>query len=84
MHRHFTEACSVLMFGGGMKKGFLYGKTADERPCAVVDKPVSIEDLHATIYRAMGIGADHAYVVEDRPFHVTKDGKGKPVMDLFA
>src|SRR5687768_592933 len=23
MHRHFTDGCSVLMFGGGMKKGFL-------------------------------------------------------------
>ena len=32
MHRHFTAAGSVLMFGGGVKKGFVYGKTADERP----------------------------------------------------
>ena len=84
MHRHFTEACSVLAFGGGFKKGFLYGKTADERPCKIVENAVSIEDLHATIYRAMGIPADLAYYVEQRPFHVTKDGKGKPVMDLLA
>ena len=84
MHRHFTEAGSVLLIGGGMKKGFLYGATADERPCRVVDKPVRIEDLHATIYRAMGIPPALAYTVETRPFHVTKDGKGKPVMDLFA
>src|SRR5689334_8453967 len=33
MHRHFTDGCSVLMFGGGVNKGYLYGKTADERPC---------------------------------------------------
>jgi hypothetical protein len=26
MHRHFTAAGSVLMFGGGVKKGFLYGR----------------------------------------------------------
>jgi hypothetical protein len=45
---------------------------------------VSVEDLHATLYRAMGIPADLAYTVEGRPFHVTKDGLGKPVMDLFA
>jgi hypothetical protein len=32
----------------------------------------------------MGIPAGHGYLVEQRPFHVTKDGKGKPVMDLFA
>jgi hypothetical protein len=84
MHRHFTEACSVLMFGGGIKKGFLYGKTADERPCKIVENPVTIEDLHATMYHALGIPADLAYEVEKRPFHVTKDGKGKPVMSLFA
>ena len=33
MHRHFTGAGSVVMFGGGVKKGFVYGKTAEERPC---------------------------------------------------
>jgi hypothetical protein len=84
MHRHFTEACSVLIFGGGFKKGFLYGQTADERPCKIVDKPVTIDDLHATIYQAMGIAPDTAYEVEKRPFFVTKDGKGKPIADLYA
>jgi hypothetical protein len=84
MHRHFTAASSILMFGGGMKRGFVYGKTADERPLVAVENPVTVEDLHATIYRAMGIPADLAYEVEKRPFYVTKDGKGKPVLDLFA
>ena len=84
MHRHFTQAGSVLMFGGGMKKGFVYGATADERPCKVVKDPVSIQDLHATIYRAMGISPKLSYEVEQRPFYVTHDGKGKPVMELFA
>jgi hypothetical protein len=84
MHRHFTEASSVLLFGGGLKRGYLYGETAGERPCKVTKNPVSIEDMHATMYRAMGIAPNTFYVVERRPFHVTKDGKGKPVMDLFA
>jgi hypothetical protein len=84
MHRHYTEASSVLMFGGGLKKGFLYGKTADERPCSIVENPVTIEDLHATIFHAVGMPPDLAYVVESRPFHITKDGKGKPVLDLFS
>lgn len=84
MHRHFTEAGSVLMFGGGVKKGFLYGRTADERPCRIVDRPVTITDLHATVYRALGIPANHAYVVEKRPFYVTSDGKGKPILDLLS
>src|SRR5207248_5470177 len=29
MHRHFTDAGCVLLFGGGVKKGYLHGKTAD-------------------------------------------------------
>ncbi|MGH9338111.1 MAG: DUF1501 domain-containing protein [Acidobacteriota bacterium] len=83
MHRHFTEACSVAIFGGGFRKGFLYGKTADERPCGIVENPVSIEDLHATIYYALGIPPDLAYEVEKRPFHVTKDGLGQPITELY-
>ena len=84
MHRHFTEASSVLLFGGGLRKGFVYGKTADERPCRIVDKPVTISDLHATIYRSLGIAPNHGYVIEKRPFYVTENGAGKPVMGLFA
>jgi hypothetical protein len=84
MHRHYTESGCVLIFGGGFKRGLLYGKTADERPCKILEKPVTIDDLHATLYRAIGIPPDLAYQVEQRPFHVTKDGKGKPVMELFA
>jgi hypothetical protein len=84
MHRHFTDAGCVLMFGGGMKRGFLYGKTADERPCKTIENPVKIEELHATIYRALGIPANHGYEVERRPFYVTKDGVGEPIEELFG
>src|SRR5437764_2868332 len=58
MHRHFTGAGGVVLFGGGIKRGFLYGKTADERPFVTVEHPVTIPHLHATVYRAMGIPAD--------------------------
>jgi Protein of unknown function (DUF1501) len=84
MHRHFTDGCSVVMWGGGMKKGFLYGKTADERPCKTIDGKITIEDLHATIYRAMGISPKLSYEIEKRPFYVTRDGVGVPRAELFA
>ncbi len=84
MHRHFTDAGSVLLFGGGAKKGILYGKTAEERPCKTIENPVDIGQLHATIYRAVGIPADLAYVSEKRPVYVTLDGKGKAVTDVLA
>jgi uncharacterized protein (DUF1501 family) len=84
MHRHFTAAGSVLMFGGGIKKGIVYGKTADERPCTTVENPVPVENLHATIYQAVGIPPTQSFVVEKRPVFVTKDGTGKAIHELFA
>ena len=83
LHRHFTGAASVLMFGGGIRRGVLYGATAPERPCLVTENPLSVMDLHATIYTAMGISPETSFQVEQRPFYVTQDGHGRPVMDLF-
>ncbi|MBA2762449.1 MAG: DUF1501 domain-containing protein, partial [Segetibacter sp.] len=84
MHRHFTDGCSILMFGGGIKKGQVYGKTADERPCKTIDKPIVIDQIHQTIYHALGIAEDAHYVVEKRPFYTTQDGLGKAEMGLFS
>jgi arylsulfatase A-like enzyme len=83
-HRHFTGGTSVLMFGGGVKKGFQFGKTADERPFVAVENPLTIEDLHATIFQAMGISPKTSFDIEGRPFYATKDGIGKPAMDIFS
>jgi hypothetical protein len=83
-HGHFSSCNSMLFFGGGMKKGFTYGKTSDAHPMLPVENPVSLTDVHATIYRALGIPADHNYVTEGRPFYVTKDGKGKAIDVMFA
>jgi hypothetical protein len=84
LHRHFTGSGSVLLFGGGMKKAFLYGETAAERPLLVTKDPIGIPDLHATIFTAMGISPRTAFTVEKRPFFATQDGKGESVKALFA
>jgi arylsulfatase A-like enzyme len=84
MHRHFTDGCSMLMFGGGIKKGFVYGKTADERPCKTIENPVKIDGIHQTIYHALGIPADTQYEIEKRPFYTTPDGKGLAVKELLS
>lgn len=84
MHRHFTDAGCVLLFGGGMKRGYVHGVTAEERPCKTLTGRVVIEDLHASIYRAAGISPKLAYEIERRPFYVTRDGEGKPVPELFG
>ncbi|MBA2112929.1 DUF1501 domain-containing protein [Bremerella alba] len=83
-HRHFTGGSCVAMWGGGVKTGHLYGKTANQRPFVAVENPISVIDLHATIFTAMGISPKTQYEVERRPFYATEDGKGKPVMDIFA
>jgi hypothetical protein len=84
LHRHFTQGSSVLMFGGGVKKGHVHGATADERPLVAIKDPVTITDLHATIFTAMGISPKTVYDIEQRPFYATLDGKGKSVDSIFA
>jgi hypothetical protein len=84
LHRHFTGSGSVVLWGGGMKRGFLYGETAPERPLLTIKNPVTISELHATIYTAMGISPKTAFDIEKRPFYATENGKGLPVEALFA
>jgi hypothetical protein len=47
----------VWLAGGGIKGGMEYGKT-DDFSYNIVENPVEIRDLHATIMHCMGI--DHA------------------------
>lgn len=84
MHRHFTDGSSILLWGGGIKKGLVYGKTADERPCSSIENTVVIDQVHQSIYHALGIHPETNYVIEGRPFYTTPDGRGKPILDLFA
>jgi arylsulfatase A-like enzyme len=83
-HGHFSSGNCMLFFGGGFKGGFVYGKTADRHPMLPIENPVPLTDVHATIYKALGIPADHNFVTEGRPFYVTKDGKGKAIDALLA
>lgn len=84
MHRHFTDGSSILMWGGGIKKGLVYGKTADERPCSSIENTVVIDQVHQSIYHALGMHPETHYTIEGRPFYTTPDGQGKPIMDLFG
>jgi hypothetical protein len=81
-HRHFTGGSCVMLWGGGVKRGHLYGKSAPERPFMAIENPITVTDLHATIFTAMGISPKTAFDVEQRPFYATSDGLGKPVMEL--
>jgi uncharacterized protein (DUF1501 family) len=53
---HHPFAFSLWMAGGGVKGGLTYGAT-DEIGWSVIDKPVHINDFHATILKLFGF--DH-------------------------
>jgi hypothetical protein len=82
MHRHFTDAGCVLMFGGGIKKGHLHGVTADERPCKTIKDRVVIEDLHATI--VSGAGDSGGPGLRDRAATVLRDTRRARQADSAA
>ena len=54
---HHGRCFSMFMVGGGIKAGFEYGRT-DDYSWNIVENPVHIRDLHATMLHCMGI--DHA------------------------
>ncbi len=84
MHRHFTDGCSILMWGGGIKKGHIHGETADERPFKAITEPVVIDQVHQTIYHTLGIAPETNYEIEQRPFYTTPDGEGKVLNEILA
>ena len=79
---HHPKAYSALLAGGGIKEGFVYGKS-DERAHNVVSKKMSPEDLNATIAYAMGINLEEViFSPSKRPFKVAHDGQ--PAFDLLG
>jgi arylsulfatase A-like enzyme len=80
---HNPSAFSMWMAGAGIKGGTIYGAT-DEYGYRVVDKPVTIHDLHATMLYLLGI--DHKQLTfrfGGRDFRLT-DVHGNVVKDIIS
>lgn len=80
---HNPFGFSMWLAGGGVKGGVTYGQT-DEFGYKVVDKPVEIHDLHATMLHLLGV--DHwkqTYRFSGRDFRLT-DVHGDVVHDIIA
>jgi uncharacterized protein (DUF1501 family) len=80
---HNAKAFSVVLAGGGIKGGTVYGSTDEFGGAAVQDK-VHVHDLHATILAALGL--DHTkltYRFNGRDFRLT-DVAGNVVRPLLA
>lgn len=79
---HWPRVFSVAFAGGGFKKGLIYG-SSDATGSDVEDKPLSVENLAATMYNQMGINPEkHIMADGGRPVAIVKDGK--VVTDLLC
>ena len=79
---HHPSAFSVLFAGGGIKGGYVHGKS-DERAHYVEENGVDIESINATIAYAMGLSVEKiTYSPSGRPFKVS-NGK-PPILDILS
>jgi hypothetical protein len=78
---HHSKCFSVALAGGGLKTGQAIG-TTDELGMAIADRPISVPDLHATLYHALGIDPTEELYAGDRPVPITDHGV--PVAEAFA
>lgn len=77
---HWPQCYTVLLAGGGMKRGFVYG-ASDANAMYPDEHPVKPEDIAATIYYALGIDPDSE--VRDRNNRPLAIG-GKAVTEVFS
>lgn len=80
---HHPRCFSVWLAGGGIRGGMTFGRT-DDYSYNIVENPVSVHDLHATILHLMGI--DHqrlTYRFQGRYYRLT-DVHGEVVNQILT
>src|SRR5947199_10704669 len=80
---HNIYGFTVLLAGGGVKAGMIYGKT-DDFGFKVAENPVHVHDLQATILHLLGL--DHeklTFRYSGRDFRLT-DVEGRVVKEIIA
>jgi uncharacterized protein (DUF1501 family) len=78
---HWPGAQSVVFAGGGVRGGQVVGRT-DAIGSQPVERPVSPEDLAATVYHALGIDPRSPDTTPIRPSQPMAGG-GVPIQELF-
>lgn len=72
---HWPKVFSVMLAGGGIKGGMIYG-ASDATATEPESDPVSPEDLATTMYHQLGIVADKELMSPgDRPVEIVDGGK---------
>ncbi|GAA0879049.1 DUF1501 domain-containing protein [Algoriphagus jejuensis] len=80
---HHTDAFTMWVAGGGIRKGSSYGIT-DDFGFSGIEERTSVHDLHATLLHLMGF--DHekfTYEFQGRPFRLT-DVEGELIHSILA
>jgi hypothetical protein len=80
---HHPRCFSLWLAGGGIKPGISFGAT-DDYSYNIIEKPVEVHDLHATMLHLLGL--DHArltYRHQGRDYRLT-DVFGRVIGDLIA
>ena len=79
---HHPSAFSVFFAGGGIKQGYVHGKS-DERAHYVEENGVDVPSINATIAYAMGLSIEKiTYSPSGRPFKVSNGEP--PILDILA
>jgi hypothetical protein len=79
---HWPKVFSVVLAGGGIKKGFVYG-TSDSTATEPENDPLTVEDLAMTVYRQLGIEGEKKLIAPgNRPIDIVREGAVRK--DLIA
>lgn len=79
---HWPKVFSIMLAGGGIKKGFVYGKS-DSTASEPDEDALTVEDLAHTVYACLGIDAEKKLMSPgDRPIDIVREGHTRK--DLLA
>lgn len=77
---HWGRCFSLTLGGGGVKTGLVIG-ASDKFGAVPAERPVSVPDFVATVYRALGLDPHAEFVAQGRPVKMLP--KGVAVGELF-
>jgi uncharacterized protein (DUF1501 family) len=79
---HWARSWSVVVGGGGFRRGVVVGETSSDGK-EVVSEPYSSQDLMASVLKAVGIGLETTFTAKNgRPMKIANSGK--VIKELFA
>jgi arylsulfatase A-like enzyme len=80
---HHKDAYTMWLAGGGTKPGITFGRT-DELGFNVVENPVHVHDLNATVLHLLGMDHERlTFTYQGREFRLT-DVHGRIVHEILA